>query len=222
MANPKIVHLNKTRIQCENHIDYLRRKKNIQTSPPIGNAFRDYTIIPRIEEEIKENGYSHTSETFHNSEEDPEELQEFVTESPTLSPSEQEIHEIDKDLIEESVVSSFINSSTDYENQREVIKDRVETRNRRIRENVMKKNEAIDEIRNQKNELLKGKERRDMILSILLQIQQKGQQQSNMIMHQIQQQQAFTNMLLMKIFNLKPETQTERTYQEQRSEVREE
>jgi hypothetical protein len=98
----------------------------------------------------------------------------------------------------------------------------VETRNRRIRENVMKKNEAIDEIRNQKNELLKGKERRDKILSTLLQIQQTGQQQSNMIMQQIRKQQAFTNMLLMKIFNLKPETQTERTYQEQRSEVREE
>lgn len=86
----------------------------------------------------------------------------------------------------------------------------------------MKKNEAIDEIRNQKNELLKGKERRDKILSTLLQIQQTGQQQSNMIMQQIRKQQAFTNMLLMKIFNLKPETQTERTYQEQRSEVREE
>jgi hypothetical protein len=107
MANPKIVHLNKTRIQCENHIDYLR-KKNIQTSPPIGNAFRDYTIIPRIEEEIEENGYSHTSETFHDSEEEPEELQEFVMESPALSPSEQEIHEIDKELIEESVVHQFI------------------------------------------------------------------------------------------------------------------
>jgi hypothetical protein len=121
--------------------------------------------------------------------------EEGVTQSPTVTPSLEPIHQVDKRMFDDVVYSDTINTSEDFEHQKENIRNRKNCRNLRIKQKATERRSTIEEIRQQRIDMNENMETKKTILLMLTQMQQQMQQQMTYYM-----QQQFQNMIMAKWF----------------------
>ena len=188
MDNPEVKALNRTRKNCENRIDYLRTKKNKKIAKHTGNEVREKIIIPNIRNALATN--NNDLETTLNSftTDGDESLSEHETVTPPQSPTSNILHEYDKDLVSPSVDSTSLTSISDISDQTTQIRNARQVRNLEIQKSTQKRNEIIQNIREQKEEKAKSSNFRDELMV--------------MMVNSMQQQQMFTNMIMAKMFGV--------------------
>lgn len=154
-----------------NHIDYLKRKKNLVLNTPNRGNEKRGEIIENLQNVRTEN-----VETVNLAEEEEEEEEVENSETmepdaptPTLSPREQNIHEGDKRSLQEGIDSQ----NNDYETQAQHLTEAQKKRNAKIRMKQKEKLAVIEEIRKQRIQQTENQDYKNALLTGLLQAQQQ-------------------------------------------------
>jgi hypothetical protein len=200
LSDSKVKALKRPPEHLKRHVEYKRKEKNKQLSDSRGEHLRD-DIINVIERETE--GFDNPAEiadsidianSFQSDEEE-------VTQSPTVTPPLEPIHQVDKRMFDDVVYSDTINTSEDFEHQKENMRNRKNCRNLRIKQKAAERRSTIEEIRQQRIDMNENMETKNAILLMLTQMQQQMQQQMTYYMQQQQQQQQqFQNIIMAKWF----------------------
>jgi hypothetical protein len=90
-------------------------------------------------------------------------------------------------MFDDVVYSDTINTSEDFEHQKENMRNRKNCRNLRIKQKAAERRSTIEEIRQQRIDMNENMETKNAILLMLTQMQQQMQQQMTYYMQQKQQ-----------------------------------
>jgi len=144
------------------HITYIKSRKNQALSVSSGgNDLRDRIVSEldaAVPEELDEEG---------------EDRPQLLDEPILLDEREAAVHDVDVSLLARAVPSSSIRSTDDFEERTSAIRDRRDASSSPARTRSQLKAANIEDIRQQRTQLLRSSQNREGILSAVLQQQQQ-------------------------------------------------
>lgn len=176
LSDENIKKLGRDEKQLKNHIDYQKRRKNEAISPPqVATAVRN-NIVADIHDQLETTDNNTLVNEYVNDDE------EFV-ENPSLDPNNtpdsprlQLLHDIHTEELSDSVLSSDINTSQDYDNIAHKLKDKQAIRNERIREKDKIHRLAVNDIRQQQKDRVEANNTNNMFMMMMMQMEERRQE----------------------------------------------
>ena len=183
----------------------IKTKKNKTISSSRGSDERD-KILDNISS-AADNGiddFEEVQEMFCAESDDDDDNNDTVEppNTPPLSPSSHSLHEYDKSQLDDSVSSTSISTSGDYNTIKNTMTEKQKIRSARIRQKEKERSEVLNDIRDQKEDRKRSSDMKEMMMMMMMQQQQQFQQQQQQFQQQQQQQQMMNNLIMMKMFNI--------------------
>jgi len=160
MADARIIETGKTRLQIENHIAYLRKKKNTILSPNQGKRFREEIVedLEALDVDEEDQSPSQPRSSGDN---------EFAFSLPEPLAA---VDAYDREVLAPAVSSSSVTNVEEMPSAQHRTRAASEVRNTRIHQRTQERAAAVHDIRSERKDMLEHMDRRDSISLMMAQL----------------------------------------------------
>lgn len=195
MMDEKIKKLNRNEKNLRNRIEYIKKKKNEAMKSQRGTQMRE-TIVNEIEEsqttfeDMHDNIDNYNRDDFFD---DDTNVTNGNGEQEEFTQQQQIVHDMEAELVGQSIDSDEIQTSDDYQHAAATLKTRKQIRNERIRQKGMEHRAVINDIRDQRKERTEYNQVSQTLMMMLIQQMKENEQEKR---EQRQMQQLFMNNMM--------------------------